>query len=50
MLREFLNDETGDMAQTAVIMAAIIIVGYGAFRILGVNIAALVNRVSSAIR
>ena len=46
MFQEFLHDESGDMAEKAVIMAAIIIAAYTAFRLLGNNISSLVNNVA----
>jgi len=44
-LKRFAKDERGDMAEKAVVMAAIIIGAYAAWRVLGGRIASLVGRV-----
>lgn len=48
-LRRFARDERGDMAEKAVVMAAIIIGAYAAWRVLGTRITALVGRVGSSL-
>ncbi len=48
-LKRFYRDESGDMAEKAVIMAAIIIGAYAAWRALGSRITALVTQVSGAL-
>ena len=45
----FLTDRRGDMAEKALVMALIIIVAYGAFRLLGGNISDLVQRIANLI-
>ena len=48
-LKRFYQDERGDMAEKAVVMAAIIIGAYATWRLLGTRISALVSQVVSAI-
>ena len=48
-LKRFYRDERGDMAEKAVVMAAIIIGAYATWRLLGSRISALVSQVSGAI-
>ena len=45
----FYQDEQGDMAEKAVVMAAIIIGAFAVWRLLGQQIAALVSQVAGAI-
>ena len=49
-LTRFYQDEGGDMAEKAVVMAAIIIGAYMAWRALRQRIVALVQRVSGAVQ
>lgn len=48
-LKGFYQDEHGDMAEKAVVMAAIIIGAYATWRLLGTRISSLVSQVASAI-
>ena len=48
-LKRFYQDEGGDMAEKAVVMAAIIIGAYATWRLLGNRISGLVNQVAGAI-
>jgi hypothetical protein len=48
-LRKLYLDERGDMAEKAVVMAAIIIGAYATWRLLGNRISGLVSQVAGAI-
>jgi hypothetical protein len=48
-LKRFYRDERGDMAEKAVVMAAIIIGAYAVWQLLGNRIAGLVSEVAGAI-
>ena len=48
-LKQFYNDERGDMAEKAVVMAAIIIGAYAVWQLLGNRIAGLVSEVAGAV-
>ena len=48
-LKRFYQDEGGDMAEKAVVMAAIIIGAYATWRLLGSRISSLVSQVTGAI-
>ena len=48
-LKRFYQDEGGDMAEKAVVMAAIIIGAYATWRLLGNRISGLVSQVAGAI-
>jgi hypothetical protein len=48
-LKRFCRDERGDMAEKAVVMAAIIIGAYAVWQLLGNRIAGLVSEVAGAI-
>ena len=48
-LKRFPQDEGGDMAEKAVVMAAIIIGAFAVWQLLGARIASLVGEVAAAI-
>jgi hypothetical protein len=48
-VQSFLSDDRGDMAEKAAVLAAILLVAFLAFRLLGDQIAALVTKVASAL-
>ena len=48
-LKRFYKDEGGDMAEKAVVMAAIIIGAYATWRLLGNCISGLISQVAGAI-
>ena len=48
-LKRFYRDERGDMAEKAVVMAAIIIGAYAVWQLLGNRIAGLVSEVAGAV-
>jgi hypothetical protein len=48
-IRSFLTDERGDMAEKAAVLAAILLVAFLAFRLLGDQIASLVTKVASVL-
>jgi hypothetical protein len=48
-VQSFLMDDRGDMAEKAAVLAAILLVAFLAFRLLGDQIAALVTKVASAL-
>ena len=48
-LKRFYQDEGGDMAEKAVVMAAIIIGAYATWRLLGNRISGLISQVAGAI-
>jgi hypothetical protein len=48
-IHAFLTDDRGDMAEKAAVLAAILLVAFLAFRLLGDQIAALVTKVASAL-
>jgi hypothetical protein len=48
-IHSFLTDDKGDMAEKAAVLAAILLVAFFAFKLLGDQIVALVTKVASAL-
>ena len=48
-IHSFLTDDRGDMAEKAAVLAAILLVAFFAFKLLGDQIVALVTKVASAL-
>jgi hypothetical protein len=48
-IQSFLEDDRGDMAEKAAVLAAVLLVAFLAFRLLGDQIATLVTKVASAL-